>query len=97
MCGKSSKADCLNWAAEYQKRVSATNFNNTVGSLKLVLDMAVEAGARYDNPAKFIKRARVIVREPAMPSQEDFQKVLPRLSIRALLIWFDFRRTQGCG
>lgn len=74
-----SKADCLNWAADYQKTVSATNFNNTVGSLKLVVDIAVESGARYDNPAKSIKRARIIIREPDLPSQEDFQRVLERI------------------
>ena len=79
-----SKADCLNWAADYQKTVSATNFNNTVGSLKLVLDVAVEVGARYDNPAKFIKRARVIVREPELPSQEDFQRVLETIKHRSV-------------
>jgi integrase len=73
---KVSKGDCLNWAADYQKTVSATNFNNTVGSLKLVLDVAMEAGARYDNPAKFIKRARIVITEPELPSQEDFHKVL---------------------
>lgn len=73
---KISKAVCLNWAADYQTKVSSTNFNNTVGSLKLVLDVAVDAGARYDNSARFIKRARVVVREPDLPSQEDFQKIL---------------------
>ena len=73
---KISKAVCLNWAADYQAKVSPTNFNNTVGSLRLVLDVAVDAGARYDNPARFIKRARVVVREPDLPSQEDFQKIL---------------------
>ncbi len=74
-----SKADCLNWAADYQGKVSPTNFNNTVGSLRLVLDVAVEAGARYDNPAKFIKRARIVIRAPELPSQEDFQKVLANI------------------
>jgi len=73
---KISKANCLNWAADYQAKVSATNFNNTIGSLKLVLAVAVDAGARYDNPARFIKRARIIVKEPELPSQEDFEKVL---------------------
>ncbi|HZF01724.1 MAG TPA: hypothetical protein VE344_07500 [Methylomirabilota bacterium] len=46
-----SKSDCLNWAAEYGLKASPSSFNNTVGTLKQILDVAVEAGARYDNPA----------------------------------------------
>jgi integrase len=79
-----TKAECLNWAADFQKTVSATNFNNTVGSLKLVLEIAVESGARYDNPAKFIKRARIIVREPDLPSQEDFERVLAAIKHKSV-------------
>ncbi len=81
---KISKADCLNWAADYQAKISPTNFNNTVGSLRLVLDVAVDAGARYDNPARFIKRARIIVKEPDLPSQEDFQKVLTNVKHKSV-------------
>lgn len=73
---KITKADCLDWAAAYQKKVSPTNFNNTVGSLKMILDVAVEAGARYDNPARFIKRAKIKVEELLLPSQENFEKLL---------------------
>jgi integrase len=73
---KISKADCLSWAAAYQAKFSATNYNNTKDTLKLVLDVAIESGARYDNPANFIKRTRVILKEIKLPSQEEFQKVL---------------------
>jgi integrase len=73
---KISKADCLDWANRYQKRISGTNYNNTVGSLKQVLGVAVESGARYDNPAQFIKRARIRVEEPTLPSPQNFEKVV---------------------
>ncbi len=77
-----TKNNCLEWAARYLttgargKEVSKTNYNNTVGSLKLVLDIAVEAGAIYDNPARFIKRAKVQVKELQLPTDADFEKVL---------------------
>ena len=74
-----TKNGCLDWAADYCKNRSATNYNNTVGSLKLVLDIAVEAGAIYDNPARFIKRARVRVEEPVLPSEENFEKILTNI------------------
>jgi integrase len=73
---KISKGNCLDWAAKYANGVHGTNFNNTVGSLKMVLDIAADAGAIYDNPARFIKRARVIVQEPTLPTQEQFEKLL---------------------
>jgi hypothetical protein len=36
---------------------SPSAFNNTVGTLRLVIWIAVEAGARYDNPADEIKES----------------------------------------
>jgi integrase len=84
---KITKTACLDWAAEYAKTIakgsskpiSPTNYNNTVGSLKLVLDVAVEAGAMYANPAKHIKRARIVIKEPTLPSQEQFEAVLANI------------------
>lgn len=71
-----TKTACLNWAADTSPKVSSTNFNNTIGTLKLIIDIAVEAGAIYDNPARFIKRVPVRFKIPDLPSQEDFEKIL---------------------
>jgi hypothetical protein len=38
---KISKTECLTWAAEYGKVAAPSNFNNTVGTLRLILE--------YDN------------------------------------------------
>jgi len=73
---KITKTQCLNWEAIYKPKFSATNFNNTSGSLKLILDIAVETGMLSDNPAKDIERARVVVVEPVLPSPENFHKVV---------------------
>jgi hypothetical protein len=61
---KISKSECLAWAADYGKIAAPSNFNNTVGTLRLILEIAVESGARYDNPARFIKRLRVLPKKP---------------------------------
>jgi len=37
-----------------------------------VLDVAVEAGARYDNPVRFIKRLRVLPKKLQLPSEDQF-------------------------
>jgi integrase len=69
---KISKGDCLTWAAHYGQKAAPSNFNNTVGTLRLVLDIAVEVGARYDNPARFIKRLRVQPKKLQLPSENQF-------------------------
>jgi integrase len=71
-----SKGDCLAWAARFGKTASPSAFNNTAGTLKLVLDIAVEAGARYDNPAVHIKRKRIRQKLLQLPSQEKFPQLV---------------------
>jgi integrase len=71
-----SKADCLAWAARFGQKASPSAFNNTVGTLKLVLDLAVEAGARYDNPAVHIKRKKVRQKLLHLPSQDQFGELV---------------------
>jgi integrase len=69
---KISKGECLGWAADYGQKAAPSNFNNTVGTLRLVLDIAVKAGALYDNPARFIKRLRALPKKLQLPSEDQF-------------------------
>ena len=71
-----SKADCLAWAGRFGQKASPSAFNNTAGTLKLVLDLAVEAGARYDNPAVHIKRKKVRQKLLHLPSQDQFGELV---------------------
>lgn len=71
-----SKTDCLTWAARFGQTASPSAFNNTVGTLKLVLDIAVEAGARYDNPATHIKRKRIRQKVLHLPTQDKFPELV---------------------
>ncbi len=71
-----SKTDCLAWSAEFGKIASASAFNNTVGTLRLILDIAVDAGARYDNPAIHIKRKKVRQKVLQLPSQKEFAQLV---------------------
>ena len=73
---KISKHDCLAWAATFGQKASPSNFNNTVGSLRMVIDEAIDAGARYDNPARFIKKLRVRQKELQLPNRDQFLKMV---------------------
>jgi len=71
--GKVGKDDCLTWAKKYGADYSASVYNNTVGTLRMVLDIAVEKGARAQNPARFISKRRISQRELELPSPEQFE------------------------
>jgi len=71
-----SKGDCLTWAAQYGRAASPSAFNNTVGTFKLILAIAVEAGARYDNPAVHIKRKKIRLKPLQLPSQKQFIELI---------------------
>ena len=42
----------------------------------MVIDEAIDAGARYDNPARFIKKLRVRQKELQLPNRDEFLKMV---------------------
>ena len=71
---KITKQECLHWRAELGKKYAATVTNGTLAILRRTFDIAVEIGARYDNPArsKEVKRARVRRKELRLPEPDQF-------------------------
>jgi integrase len=69
-----TKFECLEWRAKFGKMYSPTVTNGTLSILRRVLDIAVDAGARYDNPArhKDVKRARVRRKDLKLPEPDQF-------------------------
>ncbi len=72
-------ADCKKWASAFGKTASPTNYNNTVALLRHVLNVAIEAGVIYANPAAALKRATIRTREIALPSNERFNAMLEEI------------------
>jgi len=88
---KISKKDCEDWAKNLRangtrfrqkgakkehEKISPTRFNNTVATLRHILDLAVESGARYANPAGKIKRAKVRQTQLQLPSRAQFAELV---------------------
>ena len=67
-----SKSDCLDWASHFARETCATAFNNTVAVLRRALDIAVELGVRYENPAMAIKRVSVRAKRLTLPGFTQF-------------------------
>lgn len=67
-----TKTDCLNWAARFGRNSSGTAFNHTIGILRRILEVGVESGVRYDNPACFIRRRSEKPKKPDLPEVDQF-------------------------
>src|SRR4030095_15571038 len=74
-----TQADCKKWARAYGKKASPTRYNNTVSVLRHVLDVGVECGVIYSNPAAVVKRAAVRGKEIALPSVEKFNAMIAEM------------------
>src|SRR5947208_2865523 len=76
---KITPADCKKWASTFAKTASPTNYNNTIALLRHILDVAIEAGVIYSNPAAALKRATIRAKEIALPSTEKFHGLLEEM------------------
>jgi len=77
--GKVSKDDCLSWAKQLAAEYSSSVYNNIVGTLRMILDVAIEKGARANNPARFVSKRRITPRELHLPGPEQFQQFVSRV------------------
>lgn len=68
-----AKDDCIQWAGRFARKYSATSFNHTLGILRAILEIGIENGARFDNPAKSIERLSESSPPPKLPSQKQFE------------------------
>jgi integrase len=76
---KISERDCREWAAKYARKYSPSVFNNTVGTFRHVLNIAVAQGARYGNPALVIKKLRIRQKNLTLPEHDQFLKLVKKV------------------
>jgi integrase len=76
---KITHSDCKKWASTYAKIASPTNYNNTVALLRHILNVAIEAGVIYSNPAAGLKRAAIRGKEIALASTDKFTALIAEM------------------
>jgi integrase len=76
-----TQAGCKEWARAYAKSASPTRYNNTVAILRHVLNVAVETGVIYSNPAAIVKRAAVRGKQMALPTTEKFNALIAEMRV----------------
>ena len=71
-----SKDDCRTWAAECAKGYSPTMFNHALGTLREIIDIGIEQGARFDNPASHIDRLPETPKTLKLPEPKQFLRFI---------------------
>jgi len=69
---KISANDCLHWASSFAEKHCPSFFNNTVGTLRQIIKITIDSGARYGNPADQIKKVKVRQKILKLPEHDQF-------------------------
>jgi integrase len=71
-----TKTDCKEWARGFRKVASPTRYNNTLGGLRHVFEVAKDAGIIYSNPAERLERVPVRAKQLTLPSGDQFLQLV---------------------
>jgi hypothetical protein len=79
---------CRDWAAKLNKEIASHYFNNTIGTLKLVIEAGIKAhkekcGERLENPAAELRRVRVKQKELQLPEPSHFKDLVKNLRLHS--------------
>jgi integrase len=73
---KITEHDCQKWLSLFQQHYAPTVVNNSIGTLRAIFQGAVDAGARFENPAANLKRVKVRPKAMHLPSREEFNRFI---------------------
>ena len=102
-----SKTQCLEWAARFGSESSPVAFNHTVSVVRRTFDIAVETGARYDNPSSSIEYAKERPKRLKLPETHQFEALVKAIEncgwvygkestwLVRLLAYGGFRKTEA--
>jgi integrase len=75
---------CIEWAAKLHGEIASQYYNNTIGTLRMVIDSGIKThkgngGASFENPALELKRARVPQTNLQLPEPSHFKGLVENL------------------
>jgi integrase len=74
-----SASECKTWAADLSRRYSPSRYNGTLGVLRAIFKVAMEAGAPYRNPAEPLQRAKVRLKTLSLPDATQFEQFVAEI------------------
>jgi integrase len=82
---KVSEREVTEWSERFAAAYSPTRYNNTLDTLRALFQIAVDAGARIDNPASRIGRVTVKQKQLRLPERSQFHSLVA--AIRTAGAW----------
>ena len=73
---KVSAGEVRRWADVLRPKISATRFNNTLGTFRKVFDIAIAAGELHRNPVQEIARSYKQPKATYTPTRDEFTKLI---------------------
>lgn len=70
---------CERWQTERGSKVAAQTLVHELDTMRLIFDYAVRLGLMLSNPAKDIKRRKIVSKAIVVPSREQFQKLVAQI------------------
>jgi integrase len=72
------------WAAKLSKEIACHYYNNTIATLRQVIDIGIEehkrnGGATFENPAQLLPRVRIRQKELKLPELGQFQELIKNI------------------
>ena len=79
---------CREWAGKLHGKITSHYFNNTIATLRLVIDCGIEIfkendGKAFDNPAADLKRVRVKPEELKLPEPSQFKDLVANIRTKS--------------
>ena len=79
---------CKEWSSKLVKEVACHYYNNTLGTLKQVLQVGIKAhkvngGGILENPAAELKKTRIIQKDLRLPEPSQFKELVKNIRMRS--------------
>ncbi len=74
-----TKRHCEDWMANRGTGIAASTFNKDALVLRAIFDYAQEDGLILDNPARVVKRRKVVDKEIVIPAREQYERLLEEI------------------
>ncbi len=72
-------AACRDWSARYAKIASSSRYNNSLSLLRHILNVAIESGVIYSNPAVDLERVTVRPKQLELPTRAKFAEFIAEM------------------
>jgi integrase len=86
-----TETECRQWALAYRDKFSESLYNNTVGTLRCIFDLAIKRGLIARNPAAAVDKVKITQKKLELPSSDQFKQIIEMIRDAGSAV------SDGCG